>query len=141
MDKKERKDLTNLKFLLRNDHEDRIFESIFQSLFLAVIFGLFVMLLWNALLPDLFKFQEINYLQAVGLVVLARLIFGGIAFRYDHKRSKRSHKNLGKLIGLEKISDMTDWKYYDRYWDEEGKQNFEEYKRKIKDKKNRDEQQ
>jgi hypothetical protein len=47
--------------------------------FLAVIalFGLAAMFLWNALLPDILGLPEINYWQAVGLLLLARILFGG----------------------------------------------------------------
>ena len=41
-------------------------------------FGLVTMLLWNALLPDIFGVISINFWQAVGLVVLARVLFSGI---------------------------------------------------------------
>ena len=40
--------------------------------------GAAVMLLWNALMPQIFAFPHISYLQAAGLLVLARLLFGGI---------------------------------------------------------------
>ena len=133
MDKKEIKEFLKLKKLVKDDQDDGIFENLFQSLFLAVLFGIFVMLLWNALLPDLFKFPEIDYLQSVGLIILARLIFGGISFRYDHKKSKKSHNRKDKLIGLEWLDTISDWKYYDKYWDEEGEQNFKDYKKRMKD--------
>jgi hypothetical protein len=133
MEKKERKELLNLKLLTQKEDDDGIFESLFQSLFLAIIFGLFVMFLWNALLPEIFKFPEINYLQSVGLIVLARLIFGGIAFRHNSRVSRRSQNRNKKLMGLSKIDDISDWKYYDSYWEEVGKQNFEEYKMKKKE--------
>jgi hypothetical protein len=47
--------------------------------FLAAIalFGLAAMFLWNALLPEIFGLPVINYLQAAGLLLLARIIFGG----------------------------------------------------------------
>ncbi|MEM9920938.1 MAG: hypothetical protein AAF990_22755 [Bacteroidota bacterium] len=35
-----------------------------------------VMWLWNALLPDLLGVKQIKYWQAVGLLVLCRLLFG-----------------------------------------------------------------
>ncbi|HEX4389322.1 MAG TPA: hypothetical protein VH109_11910 [Steroidobacteraceae bacterium] len=44
--------------------------------FLAVV-GLVVMGLWNWLVPALFAGPQIGYLQALGLLVLARLLFGG----------------------------------------------------------------
>ena len=37
-----------------------------------------VMLLWNALLPSLFGVRPLHYLQAVGLLVLSRLLLGGL---------------------------------------------------------------
>jgi hypothetical protein len=45
---------------------------------MIAVFGAAVMLLWNALLPPLFAFPQITYLQAAGLLILARLLFGGI---------------------------------------------------------------
>ncbi|PLX10476.1 MAG: hypothetical protein C0594_04950, partial [Marinilabiliales bacterium] len=44
---------------------------------LAFLFGYVVMLLWNWLMPDLFSLTTITFWQAVGIVLLARLIFGG----------------------------------------------------------------
>jgi hypothetical protein len=35
-----------------------------------------LMLLWNALLPDLFKFPQLNFLQALGLLAICRILFG-----------------------------------------------------------------
>lgn len=40
-------------------------------------FGLIVMLLWNALIPQIFGAAAIGYLQAIGLLVLCRVLFGG----------------------------------------------------------------
>ncbi len=48
---------------------------------LAVVFvsvaGAVVMWLWNALVPDIFGASEITWGQALGLLVLARLLVGG----------------------------------------------------------------
>lgn len=41
-------------------------------------FGWIVMLLWNALLPGLFGVRPLHYLQAVGLLVLSRILIGGL---------------------------------------------------------------
>lgn len=124
MDTKEIKELLELKNKYGDDHADGIIDNLIQSVILAAIFGAFVMLLWNALLPDLFSFPEINYLQSVGLIVLARLIFGGISFRQGVR--KRSNKK--GLEHLSKLKNIHDWKYYDKFWEEEGKQHFEDYK-------------
>lgn len=42
--------------------------------------GAAVMLLWNAVLPDIAPVSRINYWQALGLFVLCRLLFGGFRF-------------------------------------------------------------
>jgi len=43
----------------------------------AWIFGELVMHLWNWLLPALFKLPQINFWQALGLLILCRILFGG----------------------------------------------------------------
>ncbi len=48
------------------------------ALFFAI--GYIVMLLWNALIPDLFGFKTITYLQALGLFLLSRILFGNFGF-------------------------------------------------------------
>lgn len=45
-------------------------------LFIAVI-GYVVMSLWNGLTPALFGWKLISYWQAVGLIILSRILFGG----------------------------------------------------------------
>jgi hypothetical protein len=54
------------------------FMGILIMLVTCAIFGAAVMLLWNALMPPLFALPQIGYLQAAGLLILARLLFGGI---------------------------------------------------------------
>jgi len=39
--------------------------------------GWVVMQLWNAVLPDLFGWKAISYFQALGLLVLSKILFGG----------------------------------------------------------------
>jgi hypothetical protein len=53
----------------------------FRFVLLAVVgialAGLVVMLLWNWLAPALFGLKQIHYLQALGLLVLSRILFHG----------------------------------------------------------------
>lgn len=53
--------------------------------------GLVFMLLWNALLPAIFGLKAIGYLQAVGLLVLAKILFGGWGRRPSTFISRRRH--------------------------------------------------
>ena len=49
-------------------------------LFIALAVGALgwvVMTLWNALLPSLFAWPAISFVQAIGLLVLSRILLGG----------------------------------------------------------------
>jgi len=54
--------------------------AILGLVLLAFIGGEVVKLLWNWLLPPLFGFREIAFWQALGLLVLSRILFGGFGF-------------------------------------------------------------
>jgi hypothetical protein len=43
-----------------------------------VLFGYIVMYLWNWLMPYLFKLPQIDFAMGLGLVVLSKILFGGI---------------------------------------------------------------
>jgi hypothetical protein len=58
---------------------------IFRGLKIAVfvvlgllVFGFVVMSLWNWLMPALFGLRTINFWQALGIVILSKILFGGI---------------------------------------------------------------
>jgi hypothetical protein len=48
----------------------------------AFLFGYVTMRLWNWLLPGLFGLHTIGYWQAIGLMFLGRLLFGGFHGRH-----------------------------------------------------------
>lgn len=54
-----------------------------------------VMLLWNGLLPDLFSgVSRIGYWQALGMLVLSRILFGGLRGGHaGHWRERHAHWN------------------------------------------------
>jgi hypothetical protein len=52
----------------------------FAAAFLAAL-GYVVMSLWNAVLPAVAGVHAITFLQAVGLLVLSRILFGGLRGR------------------------------------------------------------
>lgn len=47
------------------------------GIFFIGLTGLAVMSLWNALLPTIVNVTTITFVQAMGLVILSRLLFGG----------------------------------------------------------------
>jgi len=66
----------------------------FTFLFLLAVagFSAVTMLLWNALLPDLFGIASINFWQALGLLALSRILFSGMSMG-AMKRLHRHHHN------------------------------------------------
>ena len=53
----------------------------------VLIGGVIVMLLWNWLAPELFGLRVITFWQAVGLVALCRILFGGFGMGGGSSRS------------------------------------------------------
>ncbi len=117
----------------------------------ALIFGFAVKLLWSVTLVPLFALPEITYWQAVGLVILARLVFGGFGFR-NKPGGSPFHENPGDVTGhppfFGRMHDRfhgwsdsqvdenntagfhvpeADQQHYNEFWEKEGKQAFEEY--------------
>jgi len=53
-------------------------------LFIAVG-GAVVQQLWNWLLPSLFGWREVTFWQALGLLALCRILFGGFGFKGGYR--------------------------------------------------------
>jgi uncharacterized membrane protein len=66
--------------------------AILGMLLFMAIGGAVVMRLWNWLLPSLFGWREITFWQALGLLALCRILFGGFGFHgsghSDHRRRR-----------------------------------------------------
>lgn len=56
---------------------------VFAVMFAALL-SLVVMSLWNWLMPALFGWHLISYWQAVGLLILSKILFGGFRGRPGH---------------------------------------------------------
>jgi len=63
----------------------------FWFLTMVAIVGLLVMELWNWLIPVLFNGSLINYWQALGILLLARLLTGFGKPGVSHWKHKMSH--------------------------------------------------
>lgn len=111
-----------------------IFGGIVLAVFLAFIFGYFVMLLWNWIMPQLFGLPEIDYWLAFGIIILSRLIFGGFGHGHNHKcRDDRYYgPHHYPRFGHRKppFDKIKEWKYYADYWKEEGEEAFKNYVKK-----------
>jgi hypothetical protein len=104
---------------------------------LAFVFGPIVKFLWGWTLTPLFGLQEPSYWQAVGLVILVRLLFGGWSHRPHHsQREDRFTRFHDRFHGPEENSKgpasepempSQESRHYRELWEKEGKQAFETY--------------
>ena len=58
---------------------------------IAAAFSAVVMLLWNWLMPAIFDLAVINFWQALGLLALARILFGGFGFFEKARMHRRMY--------------------------------------------------
>ena len=113
-----------------------------MAVLFAFIFGLLVKILWNWLMPLIFNLPEISYWQAFGLLILAKLLFGGFGHHKDHPHNNHFHKKIDhkwhRIIGVNDCKDWDskcspeNWRYYRKFWHEEGRKAFEDYIEKQK---------
>lgn len=110
---------------------------------IGLIFGLLVQLLWNWLMPDIFRLPEITYWQAFGIVILGKLILGNFGPHPGHLRHHHGHPfpehfarhhqhyfhrrhGCGDTEWQLK-GGWRNWDYYEDWWRDEGKTAFENY--------------
>ena len=78
--------------------------KIFGFLVLGTLaLGLVVMLLWNALIPDLFKGPVLSYWQSIGLLLLSHILLRGWGhWRYANgwRRDRWKHRLEEKLAAM-----------------------------------------
>ncbi len=61
-------------------------------------FGMLVMLLWNNLLPEILGVGTITFWQALGILVLSKILFGGFPGGGGH--SPKKHHMNHKMMNL-----------------------------------------
>ena len=95
----------------------------------AFLFGAVIMWLRNCLVPNIFHLTTITFWQAVGLAVLARLIFGGFHHGMHHGRHMHGrHRHWRNSHNSKDCGCSGDrWHHYDEYWQEEGEKAFADY--------------
>ena len=97
----------------------------------ALVFGWLVMILWNWLMPMIFHLGEITYWQSFGIVILAKLLFGGIGGpRGGRGRGGPWKGNPWGGNPWEGRHGRDDWRLYHEFWDREGREAFERFRQK-----------
>jgi len=75
------------------------------------ILGSAVMLLWNAIIPDLFHIGQISFWQAVGILLLAKILFGGFHGHRSHfGRWGHMHHRWNHMSDEERSRFREEWK-------------------------------
>ena len=79
----------------------RIMKLVLLSPLILVAFALFVALggeivkvLWNWLLPPLFGWPQVTFWQALGLLALCRILFGGFSLGNHSRRSPEERERI-----------------------------------------------
>lgn len=91
---------------------------------LVILFGFVIMWLWNWLMPEIFGLPPLTYWQAVGLFILLKILIGGCGIGSD---SKKSSKDSADTCKKDSKTDFSKWKYYDKFWEEEGNKHYQRY--------------
>ena len=73
--------------------------AIVAMLLFAVIGGELVMHLWNWLLPPMFGWRQLTFWQALGLLALCRILFGGFAGHRSFRPSFRHRMGMRDRCG------------------------------------------
>jgi membrane protein implicated in regulation of membrane protease activity len=83
----------------------------------AIVLGLVVMSLWNALIPAIFGGPTLTFWQAVGILILSHLLFRGWSpwrhangWRHDRWRERFEHK-LAAMSPEEREQFRAEWKH------------------------------
>lgn len=82
----------------------------------AVLFigGYIIMLLWNSIMPDVFHLGTITYWQAIGIFILAKILFGSFGKKgCGYGRGYRRHFWKEKWMNMtdeEKAKFKEEWK-------------------------------
>lgn len=87
--------------------------------------GQLVLHLWNWLLPPLFGFPQVTFWQALGLLALCRILFGGFGWR----GSGRTHVS-GRVFG--RVADRVADRVGDR-WDAMTPEERERFRARVRE--------
>ena len=72
-------------------------------LLIGLIMGFVVMFLWNWLIPSIFDGPKIDLFQALGLLILIRILTGGFKHKgHGHHNLKEKYGRWSKLTSEEK---------------------------------------
>ena len=102
---------------------------------MVFVFGWVIQFLWNATIADMFGLPAISYWQAVGIFILAKILFG-FGFGGSSTPSQKKRKKQKDAIDRNEtepesasVSDLADEESFQKFWREEGQQAYEVFRR------------
>lgn len=105
----------NKKYSQRRFTPLKVLFMVVMFIGIAAAFSWVVMLLWNAILPDITGVKPLNFWQAAGLLLLAKILIGG----FKRGRGPRNHparkhwKNKWMAMNQEERQEAKErWKEY-----------------------------
>jgi len=72
--------------------------AILGILLFLFIGGEVVRLLWNWLMPPIFGWREVTFWQALGLLALCRIMFGGHGYHRSHSRTPEQRERFRQAM-------------------------------------------
>jgi hypothetical protein len=94
-----------------------------------LVFGSVVMVLWNAILPAVIHVSTINFWQALGILLLSKILFGGFKGGWVGARriawKDEMGRKLANMTPEEKEKFKEDWRNRCSRW---GRPNREEFR-------------
>lgn len=81
-----------------------LYKCILAAISFLLLLGLLTMLLWNWLIPSLFNGPHIRFVEALGLLLLGKILFSG----WGGGRCSNGGRGWWKHRYYEKLSSMSD---------------------------------
>lgn len=107
----------------------KMFKLFLMMIAMLTLVGFGFMLLWNAIVPDVFGLGEITFFKGIGLIILAKILFGGVSPNMPKKSPQPvKAKDTQPTNTEEPPVDTTNAdQLFERWWDEEGEKYFDDY--------------
>ena len=114
-----------------------------MAVLFAALFGWLVQILWNWLMPAVFGLKAITFWQGFGILLLAKLLFGGLAPGHRRRHGRWGRRFREHVHGVDDVDECGPdcaprpgnggrWPKFRRFWQDEGKAAFEAYVNKAK---------
>ena len=104
----------------------KVIAVVILAIGLVFLMGYAVQYLWNWIMPDLFGLPTVGYWKAIGILVLSKIIFGFGGGNHKNSKTKAGAKKKSKSLK----EDLSKWKYYEEFWEQEGESAYEAFKKR-----------